>query len=99
MFGLIGKIVAIPGKREALLEVLLEASQSGMPGCLSYVIARDPSDDDAVWVTEVWEDAASHRASLGLPAVQATIARGRPLIANFAAQHVTEPVGGYGLPA
>jgi quinol monooxygenase YgiN len=99
MFGLIGKIVAISGKRDTLLQILLEASQGGMPGCRSYVIARDPSDADAIWVTEVWDDAASHRASLGLPAVQAAIARGRPLIADFAAQHITEPIGGYGLSA
>jgi quinol monooxygenase YgiN len=26
-----------------------------MPGCLSCIVARDPSDADAVWVTEVWD--------------------------------------------
>ena len=48
-----------------------------MPGRLSYVVAEDPNDPDALWVTEVWVDQAAHRASLQLPAVQAAIAKGR----------------------
>lgn len=97
MFGLIGKIVAKPGEREALLSILVEAGGTAMPGCRSYIVARDPSDTVSIWVTEVWDDPASHRASLSLPEVRAAITRGKPLIENFAVQHVTEPVGGSGL--
>jgi quinol monooxygenase YgiN len=96
MYGLIGKLTAVPGQREALITILLEGV-SAMPGCLSYIIARDPSDDDAIWITEVWDSQASHDASLLLPSVQQAIARGRPLIASFAEGIVTEPVGGFGL--
>lgn len=70
-----------------------------MPGCLSYVVARGPNDSDALWVTEVWESEAAHKASLALPAVRNAIAKGRPLIASFDARHVTEPIGGLGLKA
>ena len=69
-----------------------------MPGCRSYIIARDPSDADAIWITK-FGDQASHHASLSLPAVQQAIARARPLIAGFAERFVTEPVGGHGLPS
>ena len=96
MYGLIGKIVATPGQRDALIEILLEGTLA-MPGCRSYVIARDPADADGLWVTEVWDDQVSHRASLALPAVQAAISRGKPLIKEFASHVVTEPVGGHGL--
>lgn len=96
MYGLIGKLVAVTGKREALITILL-AGAAGMPGCLSYVVARDPADADAIWITEVWESQEQHRASLTLPTVQAAIARGRPLIAAFGSSTVTEPVGGHGL--
>ena len=96
MFGMIGKMKAQPGQRDALLATLLESTE-GMPGCLSYVIARDPADGDAIWVTEVWTDAESHKASLSLPAVQAAIAKARPLIAGFELHVTTEPVGGVGL--
>jgi quinol monooxygenase YgiN len=68
-----------------------------MPGCLSYVVAKDPADADAIWITEVWNDRDSHRASLQLPQVQGAIARARPLIAGFDSSVETEPVGGVGI--
>jgi quinol monooxygenase YgiN len=68
-----------------------------MPGCLICVIAQDPADADALWITEVWDDQASHAASLTLPVVQNAIARGRPMIAGFSNRVVTTPVGGIGL--
>ena len=96
MFGLIGKFKAVAGQREALIGILLESIYD-MPGCLSYVVARDPNDEDAVWITEVWIDEQSHRASLSLPAVQQAISRAKPLIASFGEHFVTDPVGGHGL--
>ncbi len=97
MYGLIGKIDAVAGQREALAAILLEGTGS-MPGCLSYIVATDPADQDALWVTEVWDSPASHRASLALPAVKAAIAKGRPLIAGFGQRVETAPIGGVGLP-
>ncbi len=96
MYGLIGKMTATPGQRDALGAILLEGTGE-MPGCLSYVIATDPSDPDALWITEVWESAEHHRGSLALPAVQAAIAKGRPLIAGFSDRVETVPIGGMGL--
>jgi quinol monooxygenase YgiN len=96
MYGLIGKLNAVSGKRDALMEILLEGVGE-MTGCLSYIIAKDPGDVDGLWITEVWDSQASHQASLSLPSVQQAIARGKPLIAGFGERVVTEPVGGYGL--
>lgn len=96
MYGLIGKMTAVPGQRDALANAMLQGTQA-MPGCLSYVIARDPADHDALWITEVWDSRDSHAASLALPAVQAAIATGRPLIAGFSNRVETTPIGGYGL--
>lgn len=96
MYGLIGKATCVPGKRDEFIGVLLDGVES-MPGCLSYVVARDPKDPDAIWITEVWDSKESHAASLQLPAVREAIKRGRPMIAGFGEQTVTEPVGGHGL--
>jgi quinol monooxygenase YgiN len=96
MYGLIGKMTAAAGQRDALIAILLEGI-AGMPGCLSYVVAQDPADANAIWITEVWENEASHQASLSLPSVKNAIARGRPLIAGFGDPIVTHPVGGHGL--
>ena len=98
MYGLIGKIRVIPDQRDALAALLMEGT-SAMPGCLSYVVATDAGDRDALWITEVWDSSASHRASLSLPAVQQAIAKGKPLIAGFAERFETAPLGGVGLQA
>lgn len=68
-----------------------------MPGCLSYIVARDPGDMDAVWITEAWNSRESHKASLALPSVGEAISCAKPLIASFTDQFETEPVGGHGL--
>ena len=96
MYGLIGKMTATPGQRDALAAILLEGT-GAMPGCLSYIVATDPAEPDALWITEVWDDAESHRASLQLPAVQSAIAKARPIIAGFGNRVETVPVGGAGL--
>ena len=97
MYGLIGKMTAVSGKRDELAGAMLDGT-SAMPGCLSYVIAHDPSDPDALWITEVWDNKESHAASLALPAVKTAISIGRPLIAGFSNRVETTPIGGYGLP-
>ena len=96
MYGLIGKITAVAGQRDVLAAALLEGTQA-MPGCHSYVVATDPADAEALWITEVWDSQASHQASLALPGVKAAIAKGRPLIAAFSNRVETNPIGGHGL--
>jgi quinol monooxygenase YgiN len=96
MYGLIGRMLAVEGKREALLSIMLDGN-APMPGCRSYVIARDPGSDNGIWITEVWDSREQHMASLQLPHVQATIAKARPLIAGFAERFETEPEGGIGV--
>jgi quinol monooxygenase YgiN len=96
MYGLIGKMKVVSGQRDALIDILLDGV-SGMPGCLSYVVAQEPTDPDAIWITEVWDSQESHKTSLALPSVQQAISRGRPLIAGFGERFETKPVGGHGL--
>jgi quinol monooxygenase YgiN len=96
MHGLIGKMIATPGDRDALISILLEGVEA-MPGCLSYIVATDQTDENAIWITEVWDSKDSHDASLKLPAVKQALAKGRPLIAGFGDTFVTTPVGGHGL--
>ncbi len=98
MYGLIGKMKVVPGQRDALIAILLEGV-SRMPGCLSYVVAQEPTDVDAIWITEVWDSQDKHQASLSLPSVQQAISRGRPLITGFGERFETKPVGGHGLGA
>lgn len=96
MFGLIGKMTATPGQRDALIAILLEGIHD-MPGCLSYVVAKDPADENGIWITEVWDSQESHKASLSLPSVQLAIKKAKPIIGGFGDSTLTEPVGGHGL--
>lgn len=98
MYGLIGKALTHPGKRDEFIKILLEGTDK-MPGCLSYVVAKDPKDENAIWITEVWDSKESHAASLKLQSVQLAIAKGSPLIAKFGERFETEPVGGFGISA
>ena len=93
MYGLIGSFKAKPGQRDALI-ALMSASSGSMPGCFSYVIARDPADADQIWITEVWDSKESHKASLQLPQVRETIEKAMPIIGAFGMHVETEPVAG-----
>jgi quinol monooxygenase YgiN len=95
MYGLISKIVAQPGHRDQLAMILLEGvTVDALPGCLSYIVAVDPSDANSLWVTEVWRSRDYHAASLALPSVKAEMNKGRNLIASFSRIAETTPVGG-----
>lgn len=91
MYGLIGQLKTLPGKRAELAAILLDATRA-MPGCHSYVVADDAHDPDALWITEVWDTKHSHAASLQLPAVQAALVQGKPLIAGFGHRFETRPL-------
>ncbi|MBV7408332.1 putative quinol monooxygenase [Maritimibacter sp. DP1N21-5] len=94
MHGLIGKFIAKEGEGAALAAILSENAGGMMPGCRSYIVAQDATEPDHIWVTEVWDSAEAHRASLGLPSVQDAIARARPIIAGMERLAETAPVGG-----
>lgn len=92
MYGLIGKMTTLPGQRDALATILIRGCQA-MPGCHSYTVAHDTTDPNALWITEVWDTAESHKASLALPGVQAAIAEGRPMITGMPVRVETVVVG------
>jgi quinol monooxygenase YgiN len=77
MYGTIGKMTTIAGKRAEVI-ALLQQAITKMPGCLSYVVAEDSGDEKGLWITEVWDRKDSHDASLTLPEVQKSIAAATP---------------------
>ena len=91
MYGLITQLNALQGRRDELAAILAAGSRD-MPGCISYVVAKDTGRDDAIWVCEVWTDKVSHQASLQLPAVQSAMQRGRSLIAGIGVRVETGPI-------
>ena len=90
-YGLIGQMMAQPGKRAELVAILGEGT-GAMPGNMAYLIGEDSANPDAIWIVELWETKAAHAASLQLPAVQEAIKKGRPLIAGFGTRAEFKPV-------
>ena len=95
MYGLITKLTACPGRRDALALTLLDPLVA-RPGCSSYVVAFDPKDDDAVWVTETWLSEAVHKAAL-TPETRERLRPALDMIAVFGETTYTRPIGGVGL--
>lgn len=77
-----GKLTAKEGKGQVLLEILLEASEEmkKVDDCFCYIVGMNKDEADSVYVYEVWEDEAAHKASLELDAVRNLIENALPLI-------------------
>jgi len=90
-YGLIGQMMAQPGQRAALIAILSDGTDA-MPGNMGYLIGEDSAKPDAIWIVEIWATKDAHTASLQLPAVQAAIRKGRPLIAGFGTRAEFVPV-------
>lgn len=95
-FALFGRMTAIAGKRDELIGYLREGT-GAMPGCLLYLLSTSPTEPDAVFIYEAWASRQHHADSLKLPAVQAAIAKARPIIAGFGPERFEMTlVGGVG---
>lgn len=95
-----GKLTAKPGHREALAGILLEASSlvATAKGCCLYVIARDQSDNQSVYVTEIWDSKEDHDQSLKVAGVRELIMKAMPLLEGHPAKgQELEIIGGAGI--
>ena len=92
MFGQINKITAVAGKREEVLRLVMSGSDQ-MQGCRSYIVASDVENDDVIWVTEVWDSAEMHAASMDIPEVKAAVTQAMPMIAGYETVATTSPAG------
>lgn len=99
-YGLLGRLVAKPGQRAALVDLLLEAADllRTAPGCRQWIVHEPLDAPDAVWIAEVWDTEDDHDASLQRADVRAIVGRAMPLLSEApAAGHSTRVRGGVGL--
>ena len=84
-FGFHAMITAQEGQGSQLAQLLLEAASALQANdqCELYLIHQSAVEADQIHVTELWQDQASHKASLALPVVRSLIERARPLILNL----------------
>lgn len=97
--GLYVKFKTQPGQRDALVDLLLDSTQhmESMAGCELYLINTSPTEDDVVWVTEVWSSIEDHDASLNFPGAAEAVKIALPLLAGLPERIDVTPVGGKGL--
>lgn len=81
-YGLHGMLKATNGNRDKLAKILIEASKlvSTVKGCHLYMVSKDKSDKNAVWVTEVWNSKEDHDNSLNIESVKELISQAMPLL-------------------
>jgi quinol monooxygenase YgiN len=90
MHGLINRFTAHPGQRDAAIAAFVAAPPP--PGCLSFVVALDPTHPDAFYVTEAWSSRASWAAQFDRPEIASGIDAFVPLIADWGTEVETIPV-------
>ena len=90
MFGQINKITTLEGKRDEVVRLDISGSYQ-MPGCHSYIVAKDKDDDNTIWVSEVWDSAEMQNASMDIPDVRRSVAKAMPMIAGFETIATTVP--------
>lgn len=99
-YGLHGKLMASEGNAEKLAGILIKASElvAKAAGCRLYVISKDQSDDNAVWVTEIWDSKELHDSSLNIEGVGELISQAMPLLVGKPEKgQELEIIGGIGI--
>ncbi len=97
-YGYIGSMRTKEGHRDEMIEILLRGADGlRAAGCRLYAVGIDPADADVIWVSEIWDSAEQHDASLQLPETRAAISRAMPMLTGqFTRQELTV-VGGVGV--
>ena len=98
-YSLFGKFTIQAGKRDTMVDILLEAAQSmkNLDECELYLVNISESDPDSVYVYEVWRNEEAHQASLTLETTQTLINRARPIMTGMERINTLKTMGGKGL--
>lgn len=99
-YGYLGTMRAKPGHRDDVVKLLV-SGQDGLraAGCDLYVVGTSESDQDLIWVQEVWLSKAHHAASLELPETKEAIGKAMPMLTGEFTSQELDIVGGLGVPA
>ena len=88
-FGVYGRMTALPGRRDALIERFADLLRIGVPGLESFSVTAALDDADTIWVTQIWTDRAAHDRGTRSDLVVSATERVMSLVAGA-------PQGSYG---
>lgn len=81
-YGLHGSLKAKAGKGDELATILLQAAglMRQVAGCDMYLVSKDITDSDCIWITELWDAKTTHDESLKMKEVRDLIEQAMPLL-------------------
>lgn len=98
LYALYTQFKAQPGKGKALAAILQRACDivAAAKGCRLYIINKEVSQEDSIWVTELWDTAEDHAISLTMDGCKELIAEAMPLLAGRPEQVILNAISGKG---
>jgi quinol monooxygenase YgiN len=99
-FGQETRLVAAKGRADALVDKFIEAAeiQRDNPACELMIAGKSTTEDDVVYVIEVWASEADWKRARASDEIAAW-AKGMPaLVASWPKSSTFDPAGGKGLP-
>jgi quinol monooxygenase YgiN len=100
-YALLNKLTTLPGKRDQVLEILLESGRlfDNNPACYLYLVSESTDDANVVWVIDLWSSQEEHAVALKAPELRPFVEKAMPLLEGMPEQIELRAIGGKGLSA
>lgn len=94
--GLVNKLTAKPGKREQVVQILIESERifDDNPACQMYLVTESTEDPEVIWVIDLWSNAEEHSEALKAPELKPFVQEAMGLLEGVPEQIAVHPVGG-----
>jgi quinol monooxygenase YgiN len=94
-FVLLSRLTAKPGRRDRVVEILLESGKlfddNSHVVCISF--AKSADDPDLIWVADLWTSEEEHAEALEAPEMRPFVEECMPLLEGTPEQIRVLPVG------
>jgi quinol monooxygenase YgiN len=93
---LINKMTTKSGKRQQVIDIMLEAGKAfnNNPSCLLYLVSTSKDEPDVIWVQDIWTNKEDHEAAMQSDKMVTFIKQAIPLLKAMPEQFQVEPMGG-----
>lgn len=97
-YGYIGSMRVKDGHRDDVAAILTSGADGlRAAGCRLYAVGLSATDENVIWVSEIWESREHHDASLQLPEARAAIALAMPMLTGEFTGQELAIAGGLGV--
>jgi quinol monooxygenase YgiN len=81
-YALINKMTTQTGKREEVIRIMLESGKAfdENPNCLLYLVSKDKSDPDVIWVQDIWTSQEAHSKAMSDSVMKEYVEQAMPLL-------------------